>query len=284
MSDIIDAHCAWLKAGGLSRRTYGERERWLRVADRELEYGLAESDRGEFQDWLGNDNWAPWTRSKAYYHLNGFFQWAVDPSNAEDPDEPIFVDNPLDGLRRPKARHGEPNPVSDEELHTLLTKAREPYYTAVMLAVGAGLRASELSLIQRKDITSERLWVSRGKGEKSAAVPMQAQLWEHVRHFPAGRIIEHVGGIANGRAMSARSQNYFNRTLKLHGVCLHRLRHKAAELLRRGGADIATISRFLRHEHLSSTQIYARATEAECQLAVGTLRLPTPTTSKLQVP
>ena len=280
MSDIIDAHCAWLKAGGLSKRTVGERERWLRVADRELEYGLDDADRAELQDWLGNDNWAPWTRSKAYYHLNGFFEWGVDPANAERADEPIFTDNPLAGLRKPKARRGEPNPISDAELVELLTRAREPYYTAVMLAVGAGLRASELSMIERRDITEERLWVRRGKGEKSAAVPMQAQLWEHVRHFPAGRIIEHVGGVADGRKMSARSQNYFNRTLKLHGVCLHRCRHKYAELLRRGGADIATISRGLRHANLSSTQIYAGATEAECRLAVQALRLPTPTSSR----
>jgi len=284
MSDIIDAHCAWLKAGGLSKRTYGERERWLRQADRELEYGLEESDRGELQEWLGNDSWQPWTRSKAFYHLSGFFEWGCDPRNAERADEPVFVENPLGGLRRPKTPAGEPNPISDDELEQLLTRAREPYFTAVMLATCAGLRASELSMLERRDVTEERIWVRRGKGEKSAAVPMQAQLWEHVRHFPAGRIIEHAGGIANGRAMSARAQNYFNRTLKLYGVCLHRCRHKYAELLRREGNDIATISRCLRHSSLRSTQIYARATEAECRLAVNALRLPTPASSRTQKP
>lgn len=284
MSDIIAAHSAWLKAGGLSRRTYGERERWLRQADRELEYGLEESDAGEFQEWLGNEDWAPWTRAKAFYHLNAFFEWGIDPRHAQHADEPIFTENPLAGLRRPKARHGEPNPVSDEELEILLTKAREPYYTAVMLAVGAGLRCMELAAIERKDITSERLFVRRGKGAKTASVPMQEQLWSHVKDFPPGRLIEHVGGVGDGRVMSARATNYFQRTLKLYGVCLHRCRHKYAELLRRGGADIATISRGLRHANLSSTQIYARATEAECRLAVQALRLPTPTPSRMQKP
>lgn len=284
MSDIISAHCAWLKAGGVSRRTYGERERWLRQADRELEYGLDGADRGELQAWLGNEHWAGWTRNKAYYHLSGFFEWGTDPRNAERPDEPIFGENPLSGIRQAKPSRGEPNHISDWELDQLLTRAREPYFTAVMLAVCAGLRASEVARLERRDVTEERIWVRRGKGDKSAPVPMQAQLWEHVRTFPAGRLIEHVGGPVDGKKMSVRAQNYFTRTLGLHGVCLHRCRHKYAELLRRGGNDIATISRCLRHEHLSSTQIYARATEAECRLAVNALRLPTPASSRTQKP
>jgi len=278
MSDLIDAHCAWLQAGGLSKRTYGERRRWLRQADRELEFGVEEADRGELQEWLGNEDWRPWTRSKAYYHLNGFYEWGADPRNADRPDEPIFTENPLNGLRRPKARHGEPNPISDDELAAVLERAREPYRTAVLIAVLAGLRCSEIADLKRQHVTAERLYVRDGKGGKSASVPMHPDLWEYLRHFPAGGILEHVGGVSDGRKLSARAQNYFNRTLALPGVCMHRCRHKYAELLRRGGADIATISRGLRHANLSSTQIYARATEAECRLAVQALRLPTPVT------
>lgn len=275
MSDLILAHCAWLRAGGLSKRTYGERERWLRQADRELEYGIEEANRGELQEWLGNESWKPWTRNKAFYHLNSFYEWGCDPRNAERPDEPIFTENPMEGLRRPKARRGEPNPISDAELAALLTRAREPYRTAVLLAVYAGLRCSEIADLRRQDITEERLYVRCGKGGKSGTVPMHADLWAHVRDFPPGRVLAHVGGPAEGRKLSARATNYFTRTLKL-GVCLHRCRHKYAELLRRGGADIGTISRGLRHSSLTSTQIYAQATEAECRLAVQALRLPTP--------
>lgn len=42
----------------------------------------------------------------------------------------------------------------------------------------------------------------------------------------------------------------------------------------------ATISRALRHQHLSSTQVYAVATEAECRFAVSALRLPAPALSR----
>jgi len=271
MSDLILAHCASLRAGGLSRRTVEAREDWLRRADRVMPFGVVEADRTELELFLGTDDWAPATRSKAFYHLRSFYLWGCDPANGTD--GPILEDDPMEGMRRPRVPKGEPNPVSDEELRIVLEQAREPYLTAVILAVGAGLRCSELAVQRREDVSEEFVRVRFGKGGKSASVPTSAAVWEHVRDFPRGRLLEHVGGIADGRKLSARASIYFARTLKLPGVSLHRFRHKFADLLRIGGADIATISRCLRHQHLSSTQVYARATEAECRFAVSTLRL-----------
>ena len=278
MNQLIHAHCASLRAGGLSNRTVEARQEWLRRADDAMPFGVAEADRGELELFLGVRDWAPATRAKAYYHLNAFFDWGCDPLNGED-GRPVFEDHPMIGMRRPKAPRGEPNPVSDEELRVVLAEAREPYLTAVILAVGAGLRCSEIAELDRKDVSEDRVWVRMGKGGKSAPAPAADEVWRHVRDFPRGRVIEHVGGIADGRKMSARASIYFSRTLKLPGVCLHRFRHKYAELIRRSGGDIATISRCLRHRHLSSTQVYAQATEAECRLAISTLRLRDQTTS-----
>lgn len=271
MRDLILAHCASLRAGGLSKRTIAAREEWLRRADREMPFGVVEADRNELEIFLGARDWAPATRQKAYYHLRSFYLWGCDPVNGAD--GPILADDPMNGMRRPTTPRGEPRPVTDEELNIALSRAREPYLTAVMLAVGAGLRCFELAEVRREDVNRDHLWVRQGKGGKSASVPMSPELWEHVRDFPRGRILEHVGGTADGRKLSARASIYFSRTLKLPGVSLHRFRHKYAELLRRGGADVATISRCLRHQNLSSTQVYMRATEAECRFAVSTLRL-----------
>lgn len=276
MTDPIRAHCAWLRPA-VSKRTASARMEWLERADRAMPFGLAEADRGEIQLFLGESDWAPATRQKAFYHLNAFFEWGCDPANWVDGNG--FADNPMIGMRRPKAPQGEPNPVSDEELAIVLEKAREPYLTLAILATGAGLRCSELSELRREDVSEDRVWVRMGKGGKSAPAPAFAEVWSHVRDFPRGRVIEYVGGVADGRKMSARASIYFSRTLKLPGVSAHRFRHKYAELLRRGGNDIATISRCLRHKHLNSTQVYARATEAECRLAVKSLRLRDQTTS-----
>lgn len=269
--DLISAHCNSLKAGGLARRTVEAREYWLRYAEREMPFGVIEADRHELEAFLGHDGWARATRSKAFYHLNSFFEWGVDPANGQD--GAILDDNPMAGMRRPKAPRGEPRPLTDAELRHVLANAREPYLTCVVLASGVGLRASELARQLRQHVNEEVIWVEEGKGGESASVPMQREVWEHVRDFPRGRLLAYVGGVADGRRLSALATNYFARTLDMPGVSLHRFRHTYARLLREGGADIATISRCLRHRHLSSTQVYARSTEAECRLAVNSLRL-----------
>lgn len=280
MSDLISAHCAHLRAEGYSNRTVGEREYWLRLADRQLEYGVVDADRTELTGWLGNPSWSAWTRTAAHYHLSSFYLWGCDPGNAADPDVPVLDDNPMAGIRRPRVTKGEPRPVSDAELDHILEHAREPYLTAAVLATFNALRADELARLDRVDVDQERLYVRRGKGGKAASVPTSPVVWAWISDFPRGSVIEHVGGVADGRRMSMRASAYFSRSLNLPGVCLHRLRHTHARLLREQGADIATISRALRHEHLSSTQVYARATEAECRLAVHALRSHAPAPSR----
>jgi integrase len=276
MSDLIHAHCAWLRAGGRSSRTVEAREYWLRRADTELAFGVIDAVQGELTAWIGQDGWSLATREKVFYHLHEFYLWGINPRHAINPDEPVFSDNPMVGMIRPKAPKGEPNPVTDEELEIVLGRAREPYRTAAILAYGAGLRCSELSVIRREEINEERVRVKWGKGGRSASVPTTEIVWSHVRDFPRGCLIANAGGVSDGRRMSARASIYFSRTLKLPGVCLHRLRHKYAEDLKRGGADISAVSRLLRHKHLSSTQVYAGASEAECRLAVQALRPSTP--------
>lgn len=276
MNDLIAAHCEWLRAGRKSARTYGEREVWLRRAERELPYGIVDADQADLTTWFNAQRWEPATAEKAFYHLNGFYVWGVDPHHAVDPREPIFTDNPMVGMIRPKAPQGEPRPVTDAELTYVLTEAREPHRTAALLAVTAGLRASELSLQRREHVDEENVWVHGGKGGRNASVPMQPDLWNDIRDEPRGVILVHRGGVADGRTMSARFANYCSRTLDMPGVSLHRFRHKYAELLRRAGADLATISANMRHRHYSSTEPYFRPGEVERRIAAQALRLPVP--------
>lgn len=288
MSDLIDAHCAWLRAGRKSPRTVGEREEWLRRADRLLPGGIIDATQAELTEWFetkereradDEDEKAGWsiaTAEKAFYHLNGFFEWGVNPRHALDPAEPIFVDNPLAGMIRPHAPLGEPRPMTDAELEYVLTEAREPHRTAALMAVSAGLRCSELSRQRREHLDEDNVWVL-GKGGRKASVPMQPDLWRELRDEPRGIIIEHRGGVSDGRLMSHRFAAYCSRTLDMPGIALHRFRHKYAELLRRAGADLATISANMRHKHYSSTEIYFRPGETERRIAAQALRLPVPT-------
>ena len=282
MSDLFNAHCAWLRAGGSADRTVQARAHWLAYAERELPDGLVDVDQAQLTGWFNactTREVRPWglaTLDKAHYHLRSFFEWGLDPANAINPAEPIFTDSPMVGMRRPKVRQKQPRPVTDAELAVVLAEAREPFRTAAILAVGAGLRAGEAAQVRREHIEEQQVWVENGKGGKSAYAPALPDVWEHVRDFPRGRVIEHVGGRADWNWLSTSAAKHF-RKLGLYKVCLHRLRHTYAELLRRAGCDVAVISKALRHEHLSSTEIYFRASEAECRLAVNALRLPVPT-------
>lgn len=277
MSDLIDTHCAWLKAGGRRRRTYEARADWLRRADRQIPDGLVDATTGELTAWFAGGRWRPASRATAFYHLNAFFEWGMDPRNAVDPAEPIFCDNPMAAMIRPRMPQGRPRPVTDEELRIILVESKEPYRTAAVLAVGAGLRASEIADVRREHIEPGIVWVIDGKGGKTDSAPASAAVWEAVKGLPRGPVIKSVGGRANdGKWMSERSSAYWRHKLDLPSIGLHRLRHTYARLLREAGADIATISRAMRHANLKSTQVYFSASEAECRLAVQALRLPVP--------
>lgn len=275
MSDLITAHCAWLRAGKKSPRTYGEREEWLRRADLALEAGVVDASQAELTEWFNAQDWAAATAEKAFYHLNAFFVWGIDPKHAIDPREPILDDNPMVGMIRPHAPQGEPRPLTDGELQYFLSEAREPHRTAALLAVSAGLRASELSEQRREHVDEDRLWVL-GKGNRRASVPMQPDLWQDLKELRRGNLIEQRGGIADGRKMSHRFSAYCSRTLDLPGISLHRFRHTYPVLLRRAGADLATISACMRHKHYSSTEVYFRPSETERRIAAQALRLPVP--------
>jgi integrase len=271
MNTLIDAHCAWLQAGRKSERTIDARRGWLLRAEKELAFGLVDAEPDELETFVGRKGWSVATAEKAFYHLNGFFEWGL--SKRSGIDGPLFADNPMAGMICPRAKQGQPNPVSDEELDHVLDNAAQPYLTAVYLALGAGLRATELSLQDRRDVSAQRCWVREGKGAVSGSAYLLAEAWEYLREFKRGNIIEQAGGVADGRKMSARAVWYFGKHLDLPGVSLHRFRHKYAQKLRAAGFDIGTISKCLRHKHLSSTQVYVTATEAECLQAVGSLRL-----------
>ena len=56
MSDLFDAHCAWLKAGGSAARTVEARRHWLSYADRQLAGGLVDADQAQLTAWFNAGN------------------------------------------------------------------------------------------------------------------------------------------------------------------------------------------------------------------------------------
>jgi len=272
MLDLIEAHLDWLKAAGMSRRTVGDRTYVLRRMDDELPYGLESSSDREIARWLashreGDDPaWSERTLISFHYHAWSFYEWAKGR----------FLDiNPMEGLRRPKQPDPSPHPISDEHLEAILARAKEPFRIFAIVAALAGLRCCELAQLRREHITETTLWIPNGKGGKAATLDVSPDLWNAVKDYPPGLIVQHAGGVPDARWISIRSSHHYQRTLGLPvGTSLHPIRHWYAKACRQMGADSITLQACMRHSRLQTTQHYYEAGEAERRPVMTALRLP----------
>lgn len=266
MLDLIEAHLAWLRAAGMSKRTVGDRAYTLYRMDRELFHGIESSSDTELAVWFGNDDWMPRTRATLWYHAWSFYEWA----------EGRYLDiNPMVGLRRPKHPDPHPHPISDEHLAEILARAEDPFRLFAVVVALSGLRCCELARFRREHVTDTTLWIPYGKGGKAAMLDVSPELWVTVKDYPNGLIAEHAGGKADARWISIKSSQYFQRKLGLPtGVSLHPIRHWYARECRRMGADSITLQACMRHSRLQTTQHYYEAGETERRPVMTALRLP----------
>lgn len=147
-----------------------------------------------------------------------------------------------------------------------------------MLAVfyGCGLRRNEGASLDVADINFDHavLHVKKGKGQKERLVPISRQSLLHLQSWvydyrpclTAGSKIEalfisynHVRRM-HGQSLLMRLHNLIyqteNEELKEKEIGLHTLRHSIATHLLQAGMKLESISRFLGHSSLESTQIY----------------------------
>lgn len=273
MSDLIEDHLRWLRAGGTAEKTIADRVQLLRHADRHeaLPYGLDQAHRDEIAAYLGR-RLSAWSRSTYWSHLWGFYEWAVLAAE--------LTLNPMVGLRRPRGGHTLPHPVSDDELEVAFARSpAQPWRMAVMLAAYAGLRASELRRLDRADVTAERITVRAGKGGRDGYVDTHPLLWDYVRDRPPGPLVRSSRGDPLG-VNYFRNQCRHWRRIGLAGVHLHRFRAWFATTQLREGVDIRIIQELMRHESLATTAIYTQVTSEQRRFAIRTLPAPTTSTHK----
>lgn len=270
MQDSITRHIAWLRAGGASRRTIGDREWCLKQFNTKLPLGLEWAAEDELAEIFGNPSWSASTRFTYFGHLWGYYHWAsVRPGG-------VLEWNPMEDLKRPRRPYGSPKPIKPELLSEILGRAREPFRTFGLLAAYAGLRATEIAQLAREDITDTTIYIRTSKGGDPEQVPCHPLIWQAVRDFPGGSIASYVGGWPDPRKISCNWSNYVARTLRLERVGIHRLRHTFATELRKMGYDLFVIQKLMRHRNIASTQVYVDVEDRERRLAVAALPAPTP--------
>jgi site-specific recombinase XerD len=134
------------------------------------------------------------------------------------------------------------------------------------LLAHAGLRRGELLNLRLSDcdLTGQRLRVQAGKGDRDRVLPMSQRLVTVLANYLAVRepaATDHLliqRGKPVGRFTIAYRLNQFGQEANIKGLSPHRLRHTLATLLVNQGMPITSLQKFLGHQDINKTLIYAR--------------------------
>lgn len=185
----------------------------------------------------------------------------------------VVLRNPdaVEDLPRPKVPLRLPVVPSREDIRRILGTVRSLKYRKIlMVAYGAGLRASEVCRLQLADIDSEQmvLHVRAGKGGKDRLVPLSPRMLAALRRYWAktrpprawlfpGRGPEMPITKDAVRKVLKRAVKELGLTKQLS---LHSLRHGFATHLLEDGEDLRVLQTILGHSDIKTTAHYARVT------------------------
>lgn len=260
--DLIALHLAHLRSTR-AETTITDRGELLRRLDRDLPFGLYQATTDELEEWLAgpaNRSWSRQTRATYYTHIVGFYRWATDPARTGA----VLDLDPSAGLVRPTVPSRRPRPVSVRQLTLARERLANPWRLYIELAAFAGLRAVEISRLDRDDITKEEIVIRRGKGDKARVVPTSPDVWRSVQPLRPGPIAR----LLNGERASATyvSDLVAARCDDIEGledVTLHRFRHWYATYLLDQGVDVRTVQELMGHGSLQTTAVYLAQTERQ---------------------
>ena len=182
--------------------------------------------------------------------------------------EKLFWDIP-----RPKKGIQLPKVLSKEEMIRLL-KAIEnlKHKTMIMLGYACGLRVSEITNLEIKDVDEDRklLFISKAKGKKDRVVSLSPVMLVMLREYkssykPVKYLFE---GQIKGTTYSTRSLESIIKTAKTKaGIIktgsMHMLRHSFATHLLDKGTDVVFIQKLLGHNDLKTTLRYLHVTNKD---------------------
>jgi integrase/recombinase XerC len=263
MSDLIAKHLATLRVTA-SPRTVHDRQAVLDRLDRTLPHGLDEALPEELEAWLGNQDWCTKTRETYWCHIVGFYRWAVRGRS------PKLDWDPSEELARPKPRKRLPHVAADAQLRHCLDALGHPARRCVILAAGAGMRASEIADSDREDYTRRQV-IILGKGDKQRAVPLTADVWEEVRDLPPGPVVtDRHGQRVDGHWITRHCSAALD-AIGENNLTIHWFRGSFATRLRRSGADAFVIARLLGHSSLGPTQRYIEVDDDDLTDAIASL-------------
>lgn len=234
------------------------------------EYSLSDVHAVAVEAWLGTLPLANGTRAKLRNLMHALFNHAMRWE--------FFSRNPITLVRQSAKRVHAPDVLTTEEIGKLLLELREPWRTAIYVAVTTGLRVSELLALKWGDVNfaAGEIHLSRGivrqhvgemKTEASRKpVPMDKRLagvlvrWRETA--PYGQDGDYIFASPDKHGTqpywpNAAMEDHIRPAALRAGiqkrVGWHTFRHTFGTLVNSEGADVATTQALMRHANASIT-------------------------------
>ncbi|HWR33039.1 MAG TPA: tyrosine-type recombinase/integrase [Chitinophagaceae bacterium] len=176
-------------------------------------------------------------------------------------------------IPRPKKAIQLPKVLSKEEMIRLLKAIDNlKHKTMIMLGYACGLRVSEITALETKDLDEDRrlLLILKAKGKKDRIVSLSPVMLVMLREYqtkykPEKYLFE---GQYKGTAYSSRSLELIIKAAKDRaGIkktgSMHMLRHSFATHLLEKGTDVVFIQKLLGHNDLKTTLRYLHVTNKD---------------------
>jgi site-specific recombinase XerD len=175
---------------------------------------------------------------------------------------------PVDKIKPPKALQTLPKYLTRDEYKKLLeatfgTRTGPRDRAIISLLFFSGLRAGELTRLDKADIDGYAVYVHLGKNGKSRQTYMNKEARELLCAYLEIRtdyekilFISRKGGRLTTGAINTIVKGLAKRARLAKRVHSHMLRHSFATDLHRHGADIRDVQVLMGHQFISTTQIY----------------------------
>ena len=219
-------------------------------------------DLRRYQLHLVDRGISPISLNAAITGLKFFFETTIDHAELMNKMQPVHVPHKL------------PVVLSQDEVARLIAAAGNlKYKTALSIAYGAGLRASEVLALKVSDIDSERmaLRIEQGKGSKDRYAMLSPVLLECLRTWwktarAQGKMLDGGWLFPGQNPIDQLSSRQLNRAIHAAAdaanidkrVSMHTLRHSFATHLLEQKTDIRLIQVLLGHKKLDTTALYAQ--------------------------
>ncbi len=269
MEQILKEYEAWMRSWGASPRTI--KARLTMMKSRLKIWGLDGFTAQNVQDYLGRRRimadgtereMSRWTRTTYHAHLTDICAWLVATGRIEE--------SPMADVRKGKRPKGIPRPLSEVETRRVLEVVTGETRDWILLALLAGLRASEIAKVRGEDFAADGIYVL-GKGDKPEVLPCHDDLWEMAQRYPRRGFW--FPGSDEGHISGQHVSQTVGRLFHAMGIegSIHRARHTYGTRLMREGINIRTVQKLMRHANLDTTANYTAVDEDELRAAINKL-------------